>query len=385
MISAQKQASAVRYLKKVERKLKKTETVSYNSVVEYKGTGDSDTLKYKASLKYSVNPRDFFFGYDLWYSDGKYYSAYYSLGKSYNISHIGKKIYFRRFLDPKKTDLKAGPFGDAVQGKGFAVFLKDKDFFGSVISDDSYRIRKISKGLCPDTVHIRAEYILQNTEITTDTLWDFAYDFYFDRKSRFPVMIVASGKSSGGSFYSKVCFEDIVLNSDDTRNFFLSYRLPADYALIKPKVRKTHSDTLPHILVKATDFTVIDQDGNQLHLSDLQGKVVLLDFWYSTCAPCIKASKYLDEYYRQYSDSGLVILGMNPIDGLARIKQHNKKWNVGYVGVKCDEKTKNDYDVSSYPTFILIDRNGMIVYRNSGFSKSMMESIKLKIEETLGR
>jgi len=74
---------------------------------------------------------------------------------------------------------------------------------------------------------------------------------------------------------------------------------------------------------------------------------------------------------------------MNPIDGANKIKQHNKKWEVSYLGVMCTPEVKNQYQIGSYPSFILIDKNGMIVLHESGFSPSLMKSIEAHIQQAI--
>lgn len=61
----------------------------------------------------------------------------------------------------------------------------------------------------------------------------------------------------------------------------------------------------------APDFELLQRDGNPIRLSDLQGKVVVLNFWASWCPPCRDEMPALEAISREYADLGLVVLGVN--------------------------------------------------------------------------
>ena len=377
------QGQARRFLKRADKSLKKLQSISYDAELLYKGSGDIDTLQFEGNLKYSTNPRDVFYGYDLLYNNGTFFDAFYSLGKSYRIIHQSKKIYTKRFLDPKKIDRNTGPFSENSEDGLFDDYFRDKNFVSNLLQNKSLIINKIRNGFCNDTVHIIIKYTSQNTTFKADTIWDLKLAFLFDRKTKLPIQIIRTGKTNRGSYFSKVSFSYNAINQDSIPDFFIGYQLPDDYELVGKQVIKRHiAKPLEHIR-PAPDFSLVDAEGNPVKLEDYKGKVVLLDFWYSTCAPCIKASKYLEEYSKKYADSNFIILGMNPLDGPNKIRQHNKKWKVTYAGVICTSEVKNKYKIGSYPSFILIDKNGMIVLHESGFSESLMKSIEQHIQQVI--
>jgi len=377
------QKSAVRFLKRADKALQKLQSVSYVASYLFKSPTDVDTLGFNGKITYALNPRDVFFGYDLRCENENYFDAYYTLGKSYTFIHQDKKIYPKRFLDPKKVVIKKGPFLNSPSNNIFDEYFKNKAFISSMLSDNSLIFKKHKSHFCADTIHITAEYTKQNTDFFSDTIWDFKIDFYFDRKTKLPLLIQRAGLSDKGSYFSKISFTYQAINQDSIHDFFIGYRFPDDYELVEPKIKKKHGHQEKVIKTVAPNFSLFDAYGNRINLADLKGKVVLLDFWYSSCAPCIKASHYLEEYSKKYADSNFVILGMNPINGANKIIEHNIKWDVSYAGVVCNQEVKNKYEVSSYPSFILIDKQGMIVYRSSGFSPLLMNRIEKQIQKAV--
>ena len=133
----------------------------------------------------------------------------------------------------------------------------------------------------------------------------------------------------------------------------------------------------------APEFSLKDSDGNQVKLSDYSGKLVLLDFWYAACKPCIKASFHLEELQNKYANRGLVVLGMNTMDKADKIRKHNKKHNITYNSVLCPRDLKTSYKIVSYPSFYLVDTNGKIVFSTSGYYSGLEKDLELAILQAL--
>ncbi len=117
----------------------------------------------------------------------------------------------------------------------------------------------------------------------------------------------------------------------------------------------------------APDFRLADLDGKPHRLENYRGKVVLLDFWASWCAPCRKELPSIEKFHREYRDKGLVILAINTeTHDVARA--FVKKYGYTFPVVRDAEGTVlDDYAVSSIPVTIVIDRTGRIVAHFVGF------------------
>lgn len=114
---------------------------------------------------------------------------------------------------------------------------------------------------------------------------------------------------------------------------------------------------------KAFDFTHTDRDGQILSLQSFRGKYILLDFWGSWCVPCRKGHPHLKEIYNQYKDEDFDIIGIAKEYGskdiwLKAIQNDGLPWHQ----ILCDSLDSN-YNITSFPTKILIDKEGIIIGR----------------------
>ena len=100
---------------------------------------------------------------------------------------------------------------------------------------------------------------------------------------------------------------------------------------------------------------------NELSLSDLHGKVVLIDFWGSWCGPCVSQLPEVRRLRDEYADRDLVVLGIHSTTGADKGKQYVERNNLDWPIAFDDSKhTATAYRVLGYPSLYLIDKKGKI-------------------------
>jgi thiol-disulfide isomerase/thioredoxin len=125
---------------------------------------------------------------------------------------------------------------------------------------------------------------------------------------------------------------------------------------------------------KAPEFEGITGSINTkpLHLSDLRGKVVLVDFWTYSCINCIRTIPYLVDWDEKYSDKGLVIVGIHTPEFEFEKDIHNVQAAVKKFGIKYpvlqdnDKATWNAYKNLYWPRKYIVDSEGYIRYDHIG-------------------
>ena len=125
-------------------------------------------------------------------------------------------------------------------------------------------------------------------------------------------------------------------------------------------------------------------NGNTVQLKDLKGKVILLDFWYRGCLPCLKATPDLIKLQEEFKND-LVVIGINDIDNKEDISNYYAyKKNTNFLSTyKTSSNISKRLKVNVFPTFIIINQNGEIVKREIGFNKgSIRKTIKKLIQQS---
>ncbi|BDI28124.1 hypothetical protein CCAX7_001750 [Capsulimonas corticalis] len=147
------------------------------------------------------------------------------------------------------------------------------------------------------------------------------------------------------------------------------YKLPANAHLPVPPPPLIANGAL------APDFTATTPDGASIKLSDLKGKVVVLDFWSTWCGPCQASMPHLQHVYEQVKDKDVAILAVCVWDEKAAYDKWvtAKKDLYGFptafdpAGNKGKDIAKEKYSVSGIPTQFVIDRDGKIAASNVGY------------------
>lgn len=111
----------------------------------------------------------------------------------------------------------------------------------------------------------------------------------------------------------------------------------------------------------APDFNLVLQGGGEARLSKLRGKVVMVDFWASWCAPCRQEAPVLEQVYKEYDGADVEFVGMNIWDLPDNAATYVEQFGITYPnGVDEDGKIAIDYGVQGIPEKFFIDRDGLI-------------------------
>ena len=135
----------------------------------------------------------------------------------------------------------------------------------------------------------------------------------------------------------------------------------------------------------APEWSLPTLAGDTIRLADLKGKVVLLDFFYKSCAPCCAAMPILQSLYEKYKDKGFVMIGIDPIDDPEKDEMADflAKRGITYTILFSERELSDIYRVSGYPTLYFLDREGKIAKMHIGFGKGMEEELEADLVKLL--
>ncbi len=111
----------------------------------------------------------------------------------------------------------------------------------------------------------------------------------------------------------------------------------------------------------APDFTFTQFDGKSFKLSDLRGKVVVLNIWASWCDPCKDEAAVLENTWRAYKDRGVVLLGADYVDTEPPALSFIQQYNVTYPnGPDLGSNIYRSFRARGVPETYVIDQRGSI-------------------------
>jgi peroxiredoxin len=138
----------------------------------------------------------------------------------------------------------------------------------------------------------------------------------------------------------------------------------------------------------APDFTLAGLNGGEVRLSDLRGKVVLLEIWFTGCPPCMAETPALVALDREFAPRGLAIVGANADRALGLVyddatrRSYVQEQHIEYPIVYWTQASDGAYGgISIFPTIFLIDREGIVRAHRIGYVEP--EDLRQAIEEIL--
>ena len=176
---------------------------------------------------------------------------------------------------------------------------------------------------------------------------------------------------------------DPVMDSDGKTNYIqLRKATEEEKKMMMEGIASTASaDAL--IGQKAPEFELNDIEGNRIRPEAMKGKVVVLNFWFAACKPCIAEIPDLNEVYDTYKDHPDVIFAAITFDDKDTVHSFLKEHPLKYPVVANAMNLNKTFKVASYPTNIVIDRQGNYIDRSIGGFPNIGNHITKTIQTAL--
>lgn len=131
---------------------------------------------------------------------------------------------------------------------------------------------------------------------------------------------------------------------------------------------------------KAQYIKDIDLKKTKINTKIMLGEVVVLNFWFTSCPPCKAEIPKLNELKEKYKNEKVNFIAI-ALDESDRIENFLAKTPLNYSIISEGREIANDFDVTSYPTNIIIDKNGIVQFYDTGYKSDIVTKISTIIDQ----
>jgi len=207
-----------------------------------------------------------------------------------------------------------------------------------------------------------------------------ASDYLFiDKLSGLPTAIIEKGNDGHSSFYMENRYFDYKFNQDNIDVAIMTIpewvHPPKDQPAL---VRLTPGTVAP-------DWTLHTTDGKKVSLSQMNGKVVLLDFYFIGCIPCMQALKPLNKLYEKYKNQNFIMASITERNNEKTVLTFDKQYDIKYPSLVKAADVVKLYHVSEFPTFYFIDKEGKIAKVILGYTDDFETTATSMIDSLLSK
>ena len=234
------------------------------------------------------------------------------------------------------------------------------------------------------------EKVLETPEILEDTTfyWEYkkGYDVWIARVKKEQLKIMAANPSVEMVAYELGYMKDN-MTLEQLEQVFGQFDVKVQQSKWGKAIRESielRQRIEPGRL--APEFTLARRDSSLVSLADYRGKVVVLDFWASWCRPCRASFPWVREFYEEYREKGVEIIGVSIDENKASWEKALDEERLPWPQV-IDEIEKGSsrvgglYHVLAVPMFVVVDKEGKIVVR-AHMEKKELSAV---VEKVLGK
>lgn len=206
---------------------------------------------------------------------------------------------------------------------------------------------------------------------------------FIDKQSGLPTSIITKSRNNYvgdgiSNYYEEIRYSNYKFNQENID--IATFTVPKGFHL--PKVKPAQPTVLTAGTV-APDCTLYTADGKKTSLAQMKGEVVLLDFYYIGCVPCMDAIKPLNKLYEKYKDKNVVIASVTERDSKKSVLAFEKQYGINYPGYVDATNVVKSYHVNGFPTFYFINKEGKIANVILGYSEDFEEKVTSIINDLL--
>ncbi len=131
-----------------------------------------------------------------------------------------------------------------------------------------------------------------------------------------------------------------------------------------------------------SSFQLTDLNNNSWNSKDLKGRIVIINFWFTACKPCIQEMPYLNELVATNKNNSVVFIAPAP-ENSNQVKKFLKKFSFDYKIIPSSGDFITSLNIENFPTHLVIDKEGIIRQVFIGYSADIKEKLQKEIDKAV--
>ncbi|PQJ75003.1 TlpA family protein disulfide reductase [Polaribacter gangjinensis] len=352
-------------------------SISYSLDYKMKYFDYPDTINTKSSEIIIREKSDSLFGGYIWHhrkDSTTDYIKYYDLTSFYIIDNKTKKVTRFNPKEPIPYGFTGNFDGDLLN----TYFLKYNGLYKFI--EDSIYNAKISKN--KESLSLK---VFHPDEVDVKNKWK---EIYFDDTKNAINKIVFRAELDSLYQYNEWNLSAIKFNNYTAKDLADKFVLLTKNYEFTEYQSPSKEENLPLLKgQKVTNFKGEFLNKNNFVLSDFYDNIIILDFWYKNCPPCIKSIPQLNNIYKKYKSKNIKLFGINDVD-VDSISRENllpfiKNMKIMYPTIIVNQTVSNNFKVKGYPTFYIINKKGEVQYSKLGYSEFLEKEVDSVLKQLL--
>lgn len=217
-------------------------------------------------------------------------------------------------------------------------------------------------------------------------------EYIIDRNTYTPIWAMMRRKSDENTLIIKLSFSDITIDGLNIKTLQKKHKELIETYPIETNNSSSKNSLLNSMLKVGEDAPLFNgnfySSQKPFNLEDYLGKnIIVLDFWYSHCPPCIKAIPEISELNNLFKDKGVKVFGINSIDNKPQsidyLETFTDRRTISYDIILVDSSVDLMYKIQRYPSVYVIGLDGTISIVELGYHKGSVEELTTRIKALL--
>lgn len=260
-----------------------------------------------------------------------------------------------------------------------------------LIHNKELRITRETDTLINGNQHFSLSFRLENQYIDwinaeiVDGESDSKFFLLINKKSYLPYKIISPNGKNGSISRT---FENFNLDYNFPEGLWSGDLLPKDFPIVPEEQYFTDrkNNMMDNFGKMISDFELPLISSNTIvNPSKLNGKIVLLEFWFKGCGPCISAIPSLNDLSTKFKNNDFEMYGIEYLQNqsLESLQKYINEQEIKYPNLYQGKDMAALYGIKGAPTFMVLDKTGKIIFLNSGFSDERIAEITALIDRNI--